>query len=551
MFRQKLWENAQHFQRSLERIAEKYTKLQHDQEAIEVDLNDTPIYTLRQYMTLSKKKLDGLDSMSFADSQRESLQDITRDSLLNGTCKETSEDFVATSLSKVTRNDTSRDTVGPLDESQRNYSLQADQPEGQDEEMNVSRQSDGSSLGECYPDMVSQIGKAWHQQHVSEAADSVRRRYQRWRKTQMLRNNTFHVVQRQNKERSRKELFGKPHHTLRSPVRSGSSAVVKAVLQSPVKIVTISGQKSQNYCSAVRRSEATAGVMNMPAIYKESQRALNKTFAVSGPSLRLSTFTTSPPALYSPHKPVQDLSVWMKESDMSPRCMQAACSSVHGIYSSPVKSKSYKAMLTSRDIFNEQSDISGSPMRKSGVKLCASRESPQQSPYAHVASLKASPYIKQNLSKKLKRSNSTSNFALSPAKKPSVSRRMLEYPDQCVTSQQWSPQLITPRSRHLGLGHHLSFDSSSVLFSCSSATTSKDIDGDFIKLYHKFVCLNESSLNSPPCRFCTKNPEASRRFSSNLAALALSPHRSLLRKRQWELQNYPHSKRFKDGPHYF
>lgn len=547
MYKDQFENNARCFQRSIERIAEKYSKMQYEHDAVEVDLDNTRIGRLVRYMGLSEKNLNKLESMSFADLKEESsLQVITKCPELDTSCKEKSGDFEATSFSEVTQND-AESYARPRDESQRNYTLLSDQPEDQDEELEVSLQSRGSSLGKCYQDMVGQIENAWRRQHVSEAADSVRRRYRRWRKsTRMPRADSFHDVQRHNNETSQQEAFVKHHHSLKSPVKSVASTVTKAVSPSPVKIVTVNGQKSQYHLSPVRRSEAPIVVMDMSAIDKEFKRVFNKTFTVSEPSLLYSTFASSPSrSCYSPKKPCQDLTFKMKS--MSPHRMQTTSSSVHagpmlkGIYSSPVRTSPYKAKLTSRDSFNEWADIYSSPKRKSPFKLHANKQSPVQSPYARVASPK-SPYMRQSFSKEFQRSN----FVPSPSKL-AFPRRTLEYPDDLLSAQHWSSQLDKPRRPHHGLRRCLSFDSSTQPVS-RPFYSSKDFDDDFIKLYHKLVCLNKSSfLKGHPCRFCAKNSEASRGHSlSNLAALALSPHRPLLRKRHGDMQNYPHSKRYRD-----
>lgn len=555
--------NGRRFQRALERIVERYSKVQHENDAVEVDLDNTRLDALERYMTLSKKKLDKMEYTSDIDLREDSLEDSTKDSLLDYTSEKRS-DFSTTNLFECDemQNDATGYTINPLEEGQRNCTLLSDQPEDQDEELEVSLQSQGSSLGECYPDMVSQLGKSWHRHHVSEAAESVRRRYRKWLKsTQVHRTNSSHVDQRPHK----RELFSKQHHTLRSPLKSGPSAVAKSASPSPVK--TFNGQRLQYNRSPVR-SEARAVVFDMPAFYEEFSRKFNKTFTVSEPSSFLSTFNTSPPkSRYSPNKTIQDFSLKIKDSphcssvhgnalfkegyvspnkpkqDFSSRITESPChSSFHSnpilkeIYMSPAKTSPSKAK-TSRESFNEGSHINGSPTRKSPFKLHTSREGPQQSAYAHVSSPTSS-----NM-KALKRSSSASNFVSSPSKL-AVPRSTLEHPNQRHSFQQWSPQVSKPRRSHHGLKRHLSFDS--VAQSSRRTSSDKDFEDDFVKLYHKLVCLSKSSyLKSHPCRFCAKNSDSSRGHS-NLAALALSPHRPFLRKRSGDLQSFPASKRFRD-----
>lgn len=126
---------------------------------------------------------------------------------------------------------------------------------------------------------------------------------------------------------------------------------------------------------------------------------------------------------------------------------------------------------------------------------------------------------------------SCSYSASPPRRRPSLPR--LGGAD--VRSPFKTRMLSSPPGHHR-LGRRLSFDASLPLG--SGSYSSRDLDEDFIKLYHQIVCQSKSSFfSSLPCRYCARNPEASRSrssSSSSLAALALSPHRSLLRKRAGE-----------------
>ncbi|KAJ0032215.1 hypothetical protein NQD34_002296 [Periophthalmus magnuspinnatus] len=557
-----LQENGRRYQRSLERIAEKYSKIQqYGDDAIEVDFNNTHIETLQHYMTLSKKNVDTF-SKGFADLKEKSLSlQNSRESQVDYTYKERTDCFETICLSDDDiENEATNHTVNPLDESLRNYTVMSDQPEDQDEQLEMSLRSQGSSLVDLYPNMISQIGEAWRRQHVSNVADSVVRRYRRWHKSNRTPlTNSFHIPQRPKNQR-RRDIFNKQHHNPKSPVKTLSSTIIKAGSPSPVKTAT-NGQKSQYYCSLMKRKEvpATPIVMESSAFSEQHGRELNKTFTVYEPSLSYSTYTSSPSSsYYLPNRLSQDISFRMKESCVSPCHMQGNCSGYaaenslfkerHETYSSPVRQSPHKSRLASRNTFSEQIDIYGSPVRKSPFKLHTSRESPRQSPYAHVASPKSS-YMKQSISREERsRFNSASNCVSSMSPKITLSRRNLDYSDLRLSTQLASPQMGTSGRQHHGLRRCLSFDSSSLTLNREPYTT-KDLDNDFTKLYHKLVCLNKSMhLQGHPCRFCVKNSETSRGHSvNNLAALALSPHRPLLRKRHRDLDSYPQSKRFKDG----
>ncbi|XP_072294189.1 uncharacterized protein [Eucyclogobius newberryi] len=444
-------------------------------------------------------------------------------------------------------------TVSRLDEIQGNNTVTSDQPEDEDEQLEMTLLSQGSSLGELYPDMISQIGKAVRRQHVSEAADSVLRRYRRWRTNRTQLMNSFHAPQRPNniKVTRKREDFNKPHRNLESPVKSLTSAMIKAGSPSPAKMLT------NNYFSPMRRrmAPATAVVMDMSALSEPHDRELYRTFTVYEPSVNSSAYTFSPSRSSYPSNGLsQDLSFRMKESCTSPRRMQTAGYSGHTAenspfketYSSPVSQSPYKSRAGIRNGFGEQTDIYGSPVRKSPFKVHLSKESPRQSTY-HVPSPK-SPYMKQSIFREASRFKSASNLVPSMSPNLTVPRRTLEYSDWHLSPQLGSPQMSKSQRQPRGFRRNLSFDSSSLTLSRESYTT-KDFDNDFIKLYHKLVCLNTSSpMQGNPCRYCAKNSDATRGHSfSNLAALALSPHRPLLRKRRRDLDSFPQSKRFKEG----
>ena len=94
-----------------------------------------------------------------------------------------------------------------------------------------------------------------------------------------------------------------------------------------------------------------------------------------------------------------------------------------------------------------------------------------------------------------------------------------------------SPSKIYSRQSTAWTGR--SFDVSTCHYS-SIPHSPKRIDMEFQRVYHRLVCLAKPGpLAVPPCSVCARNIEANRA----MAALALSPHRSLLRKRHRELDS--------------
>ncbi|XP_064845450.1 mucin-5AC [Oncorhynchus masou masou] len=144
-----------------------------------------------------------------------------------------------------------------------------------------------------------------------------------------------------------------------------------------------------------------------------------------------------------------------------------------------------------------------------------------------------------------------SSPAFSPSFQSPLSPRKLHHLDACSTSQlkvhssRVTHQESTAGAAQPKLQRHYSLDSFSPSISLRNST--KQIDEDFQKLYHKLVCQGKSV---PSCRMCERRAETTRGPSSSaLAALALSPHHSVMRKRRRELvqKHSPESKRFRDN----
>ncbi|KAA8589812.1 hypothetical protein FQN60_013177 [Etheostoma spectabile] len=554
LFHTRLVENSRNYRNSLERIINKYSKLQYQDGGVEVDLDSTRTQTLEHYMNLSKVELNKLDSKSLTDLREESIAGLAS-------------------------NDTTHLTVSSMDESQRTISETQFQPEEQDDDLEMSLRSQGSSLVELYPSMISRIGRAWHRQHVSEAADSVLRRYRRWRQ-QSKRSNlskTF-IVTLRHTNRNQKSM------TSQTPLKENTNSPVKKQFtqtapQSPLHNVTnmqdwqaqqqspgrlrreqhkpilamdlsgpaeffMSNKSSLNETFMPKESSLNETFMPKDSLLNETfmpkESSLNETFMPKD-SLLNETFTVcevsqlgEQPSIYklSPSRPCYpaakaslDLSLGSKRLSFTARSLQTVGSSLEATAA------------------RERPDIYGSPVRQSPshsrvmTGLSRSPHAFSRSPKAHsVESCSREPTRPRLMS--------------TPPQKPTMPQRMLHPQDSHPSFHQQlrSPQGATGTKGSGKLRRHLSFDSSlpSIRISCSP----KKLDEDFLKLYHKFVCQNKSSVfNRLPCRLCARSSEAGRGPSSSaLAALALSPHRSLLRKRHRELDwdSQPQSKRFRD-----
>nr|XP_020459102.1 uncharacterized protein LOC109962066 isoform X2 [Monopterus albus] len=527
--------NHLNYKRSLDRIIDKYSKLQYQDEGVEVDLKNTEPQILEYYMNMSEIELNNLDSKSLTDLREESLsQDISRNSQLDFTHQDGSVDKTHASGSQfsveedgMARSNMTQLTVSSLGDSHRNTSETELQPEDQDEELEMTLRCHGSSFVELYPSMISRIKRAWHRKNVSEAAGSVLRRYRRWRQ-QLNRshlNNTFDVRLRHTsinpKKMTKKTLFKENSN---SPERRQLMKIESAP-RSPLQMVNnLRYCEVQQYspgrerCSQRRERHQPIIMMDASELSEASKpkEILNKTFTVSELGEQPSTYTAS---LLRPSYPTAkaslDRSLRTKRLSLSAHSKQTGCSSY------PLETTAVK----------ERPDFYSSPVRQGPLNA---RMMNDLSKTAQSFSRSPKEY---------------STFPLSSPQKPAGAMRILcpQVSHHSLQPHLHSPQSGTAEGR-LRLRRHLSFDSSqpSVRVLCSP----KKLDEDFKKLYHKFVCQNKSSsFNGPPCRLCATSSEASSgHYSSALAALALSPHRFILRKRHRELGcvSQPQSKRSRE-----
>ncbi len=437
----------------------------------------------------------------------------------------------------VARSGTTRLTVSSLDESRRSISEMELQPEDQDEELEMSLRSHGSSLVELYPSMISRIERAWHRQHVSEAADSVLRRYRRWRQqsNRSFLNNTFNVTLRHTNSNPRN--MTSKRLLIEDSLEESQFMRTETTPRSPLQKVTNlqdwqAQQQSPGRVKGSLRREQHQPILVMDfsgpsETSKPKEISLNETFTVSQLSPpEVSQLGEQTRSCYPAPKASLDLSLRSKRLSLAANSLQT--------------DSAYASQTTA---VKDRPDIYGSPVRQSPLKA-RMMTSLSRSPLAFSRSPRA--HSVESFSREPTRPRSTSTSLSSPPQKPTVPLRMLSPHDSHHSLQ---PQLRSPQSagRHR-LRRHLSFDSSLPSFRASYSP--KKLDEDFIKLYHKFVCQNKSSFfNGRPCRFCARSSEASRDHSSSaLAALALSPHRSVLRKRHRELScgSHPQSKRSRD-----
>ncbi|XP_029003407.1 uncharacterized protein si:dkeyp-117h8.4 [Betta splendens] len=545
-FSNALQKNGLRYKKALDRIIDKYSKLQYHNGGIEVDLENTNTATIGRYMEMAELELSKLESKSSADSRDESLrsQDTTRDSQLDFTFQSTEFHDTPASTRQLFGEDDgmagsepTQLTVSLLHESGGSFSETEIQPEDQDEELQMTLRSH-NTLGDLYPSMISRIETAWHRNNVSQAADAVLTKYRKWRKHSRsnISINTSIVSLQHSKERQMTSSILLPEDL---PER-GQYTRAEYLPRSPLKMVhklqdrmaqqQLPGRQTSSQTREQHKPILSMDFYEPPETSRPQKILLNKTFSV--PDLTLLgeqsySYHGSPsrPCYPTANAALQS-SLWNKRLSLSAHKQQAAEGSVFAsennavndrhVYSSPVRqSPSKMRMLTS---------FSGSPR--------SFYRSPKES-------------RRESFSRETAQSSSVSTFLSSPLQKPTGNRIL--YPQHSNhTLQLPSLQSASPEGR-VRLRRHLFCDSSQPVLSTSHSP--KQIDEDFKKLYHKFVCQNKSFYNIPPCRLCAERSRANQSHSSSvLAALALSPHRSVLRKRQRESgsDSRPHSKRSRE-----
>lgn len=414
------------------------------------------------------------------------------------------------------KGETSQLSLSLLDQSSRNSSLSGLQPEDVDDELDMTFRSRGCPLADLYPGMVNRVKQACSRQHTTEAAGLVLEKYRRWR-------------QQPSRSRSNNSLSAPPRHFHHKQIGHGErldrSLKICGIPQSPLKVAT-----NQQAWSPLKVSQARVRrhsqpqpplVMDFSSVSVTSypkKVSLNDTFDV--PELE------PPSTLHiSPSRPTGSRDLTLK----SKRLSLAACS--------------LQAVENYKYVAYDGASTSRSPVRsissRNKVIFSRSPHTSLRSPGAHsMEGFSREPMRRRSMSESL-----TSSVH--------IPLKGFGHPEPHLSfASQPSPKRSASTLDPCRLRRHLSSDS--FLPTGSSLWSREQLDDEFIKLYHWFVCQNKaSSHQGPPCRFCARNGEVGNPISSSstaLDALALSPHRSLLRKRQLEMSrdSHPQSKRLRE-----
>ncbi|XP_024277687.1 uncharacterized protein LOC112251144 isoform X2 [Oncorhynchus tshawytscha] len=566
----KLKSNAKIYSNTLERIVQKYSKL-HDN-GTEVNLEDITPQEVRVCMVKSELELSKLGlSKSDVDLAELSLGDVSEIHRPQNIIRDFKMDI------SYHQDDPDDDCVdegaGPLvDNSKLNGTRSS--LWGAPEELERSLSSQRSTLLDQYPSMVSQVGEAWRRQHMSDVAVGVLRRYHRlrWFSNRNLNNRSFNIrpVHRKTTLNNGQSFLQTPQNTIlntkvnlqewpaeRLSHRKGTDSG-NGQPSHPVLVMDFSSAGSSpasppsaapSLLSAPSFADSSppSSVASLPSSLSSADSSLqespepeepplNQTFMVSMPSspttrVRHTTLDFSPArsedtftagGLSSPSLRKCALPTFPHPRFFTAVC-PVVCMEMSSDYRSAVAQSPYRARLL---IWDGQRAASNAHHRspKSGFAGYHQRNTvePRSSPESSPSSL---------------------HRPLMPPRKPhhldSCSRSQLKLQSSRSSSDHESGAGQPRLRRHYSLD---SFSSSVSLLRNSD----KQIDKDFQKLYHKLVCQGKSSS----CCTCERRAETTRGTSSSaLAALALSPHHSVMRKRRRELvqEQSPESKRYRDS----
>lgn len=393
--------------------------------------------------------------------------------------------------------DSSRMTVCSLNECLPNLSVSELQLKDQDEQLEMTIEEQ-SCLMEQYSSMVDRLNKALNRQNVSEVADSVVRRYRRWRQ----QSNQSILKKTSAKHRKGRNL---------NEVRSWSLET------------TLSPDKQRGSLKRCHRQPVLA----------LDQSAHNGSFEPRDVSLHR-TLTLSP-------FPQTEEIRRSHSSSPSKHYFQPAKSSLNWIHKSERHSPSAFSEKTSRpfmyadqhSVVEDRSSFSSLPVKQSPSKFGAISET-SKSPSAFLTrkEMSAEMFFGEP-------SWPRSWSSLSSPQKSAVPLRVI---DPQNTRLFFSPHLKPPTTNRPKFQRSLSFDSSSP--STALPFSPEKVDVDFQKLYHRYACEKKYFNDGPPCSLCTKGLQASRIQS----ALALSPRSLVWRKRHREQgrDGHPQSKRVRN-----
>ncbi|XP_060722739.1 uncharacterized protein si:dkeyp-117h8.4 [Tachysurus vachellii] len=408
------------------------------------------------------------------------------------------------------------------------------QPEEEDQDLERTLNSNGSTLLDVYPSMLNQIGKAYRRQHVNNTASAVLRRYhrRRWQSSQAQQHSHgFSKTHNHTLNRTRECLLAAPkpardnitNHQKSTFKYQGSSPHKSKVDFSSLKGIKGTSHESTACFYSPRKDDAekTTGVENRSARW--TGQCSNSKSPHHRPVRVLDLSTPPSPGSSSPGCPSPDLNqTFIVEPVSLSRSPRVPAPSVSSATWSPLKMARMLSLANQRcNSVNPSPSYHYSGRRRDHVR------SPAASPHRAISA--SLSQIRSPLKTKI--SDQQTSFSYFKQASPMIhTSEVFRSPYQ---GQRYppSPHQETPTKK---LKHQPSFSSHFSPSSFVSRIPSRQIDAEFMNLYHHFICRSTNPTSSCPLckrRSGVQNPA----FSSNrMSALSLTPVRSRFKKRPRE-----------------
>lgn len=392
---------------------------------------------------------------------------------------------------------------------------------------------------DIYPSMLNQIGQAYRRQHVTDVASAVLRRYhrRRWQSSQAQhRSHGFNNTHNHTLNRMRESSLTAPkppHDNITNHQKSklkyqGSSPCKSKPDFSPAKSISNSSLVSTACFYSPRRDvESTCekrGVENES--HWTDQRSANSELLHR--PVRVLDLSTPPSSVSSsPRSPSPDLNqTYVVEPVPLPRShgvpISSACSSTW----SPLKIARMSSLASQRgNSVNSPLSFYRSGLHRDHIDCLA--VSPQRAFSGHLSQLRSPLKPRISLEHDQKTSFSYPKQALPVIHTSEVcqSSKGQRYPSP---HKQFPHHQENP-TKQLKRQPSFSDPSSSI-----SQMLSRQIDTEFMSLYHHFICRSTNPTSS--CHLCKRQSgvQSPAVFSKSMYALSLTPVRSRLKKRHRE-----------------
>lgn len=415
-------------------------------------------------------------------------------------------------------------------------------PKEEDEELEKTLSSHGSTLLDVYPSMLNQIGEAYRRQHLTDTARSVVQKYRRkhWQAGPTHRNTTLNKTT----DISFANQIQSPAQRNIGNCFKGSPNLQNLLKNNPKSSpLNVSYESSACFYSPRRNCVDVSGVTD-----QSSWIDVALTRKPEQNPARVIDFSTSP---YSVSPSLSDQSPDLDQTyDIEPTSHGVPTSS---ILTSPRQSRVGLSLIDPRgtSMISQLSSLDRDCLH-----------SPVPSPHRGLIGV-LSPNGKSTFRPSVLNMERQINTIGSPKRRsPLIHQELLRFPygaKQVGFSSQRQPvddhteqnsSKVESRSHFTPSKRQRSFSGSPSTYSFSDS----QMDAEFRKLYHHFICRGSSSpCATSHCHLCERHTKESFRSpgfsSSSMSALALTPLRAKLKKRrrQPEVEESLRFKRFRES----